>query len=155
MRAACPTAKAMMNRRAPVRGKNEVDRLALPALPSPPRPIRLTATGVVVVAACAVLIVGGLYAAVVLYDRARTSAHQVALFASDAVATEARVFRVQHRGSGGDRRTIVHYEYTVDGGRFRDSAELRRRDRDAYSVESHIAIRYLSADPSASWIAGR
>ena len=153
MQAACE-AKAMMTRR-PVRGKREADRAGLPTLPSPPRPIRLSATGAVILMACAASIGGSLFGAVALFERARISARQASQFASDAVATEARVVSVERRGSGGDRRTVVHYEYTVVGQRFRDSSELRRRDRDAYVVGAPIDIRYLAPEPSASWLEGR
>lgn len=144
-----------MNPRAPVRERNEADRAGLVTLPSPPRPIRLSAAGMVLLSACAALVGGGVWSAVVLHERATTSARQAALFASDAVATEARIVRIQQRGSGGDRRTIVHYQYTVGRQQFRDSSELRRRDRDTYTVGAPIDIRYLAAEPSANWIDGR
>ena len=145
----------MRIRRPQVRAKNAAGRVELERLPSPPRSARLSAPGVVLVAACAALIVGSLVGATTLYGHAVTSAWQSSLFASEAVPIEARVFRLQRRGGGEDRRTIAHYEYTVGGSDYRDSAELRGRDRDVYSVGSQIRIRYLPDDPSASWIEGR
>ena len=134
--------------------KNEADRRGL-RTPSPPRPIRLSATGAVILIACVASIGGSVVGAVALHQRAQISARQAALFASDAVATEARVVSVERRGSGGDRRTVVHYEYTAVGQRFRDSSEVRRRNRDAYAVGAPIDIRFLAEEPSASWIEGR
>jgi hypothetical protein len=48
----------------------------------------------------------------------------------------------------------VHYRY-VEGGREHSGAtEVRRQDRDRYTVGSTVPIRYLATEPDASWLEG-
>lgn len=145
----------MKIRKHPVRGRNEAGRTDGVQLPSPPRPVRLSAAGIALVAACAALLVGSLAGAIVLHARGVRAVKESLLFASESVPVSGRVVRVQRRGDGEDRRSIVHYEYTVGGQNYRNSVQIRGRERDRYTVGSPLLVRYLPDAPSTSWAEGR
>jgi hypothetical protein len=123
-------------------------------LRSAPRDVGLSKAGVAMLLVVGALVVGGCFGALGLYTQAATSERRVALFASDGVSVEAEVTRVQRRGSGEDRRTVVHYRYLVGDRELTGETTVRRQDRDRHSVGSRVEVRYLASEPHSSWMKG-
>ena len=121
---------------------------------STPRQVRPNAAGVVVLAVAGGLVITAALAGPALYSSARASERTMSLAASDSVTTTGEVTRVQRRGGGNDRRSVVHYRYVADGQEHDDSTTVRRQDRDRYQVGSRVPIHYLAAEPESSWMEG-
>ena len=100
------------------------------------------------------LIAGSVWGGLDLYRQASRSRQQVALFASEAIATMARIETVRYDGSDDDRRATVHYRFQVDDVNQTGTTRLRRADRERYAAGSEVEIRYLQSDPRASWLEG-
>ena len=100
------------------------------------------------------LVIGGLWAGTYFHRQARESDRRVRLFATESVTTEADVLRVQRRGGGNDRRSVVHYRYVAGHTERRGNATMRRNERDRYAAGSKASVRYLASDPDSSWIEG-
>ncbi len=99
--------------------------------------------------------VAGIWAGISLHQQAIASQRRAAL---DGVATTSiagRVTRVQLQGGDDDRRTIVHYEYVVNGRAYRGSTRLRRREPHEFVAGGPIAVSYVMSDPSIGWMEGR
>jgi hypothetical protein len=118
-----------------------------------PRHVRLNGSGIVTLIAVAAIVCGWAWGASEIYSRAKISERHAALYPSGAVSTEAQVLRLERRGEN-DRRTIVHYRYAEGGREHAGAIEVRRRDRDRYTVGSTLPIRYLATEPDASWLDG-
>jgi hypothetical protein len=128
--------------------------LPRPLLQSTPRQVRPNGCGIFVLIISATLILGGIWGGVEISRRAELSERHVALFASEAITTGAKVVRVQRRGGGNDRRSTVHYRYVVGDREHSGATTVRRADRDRYVPASQIAVRYLSSEPGTSWMEG-
>ena len=125
-----------------------------PLLRPTPRHVRPNASGWLVVLVALALVMGGLWGGADLHRRAKESRHRAALFAAEAVTTDAEVISVQRRGGGDDRRSVVHYRYLGGNTERTGRATMRRRDRDRYAAGSRASVRYLASDPDSSWIEG-
>lgn len=132
------------------------DNSALPPelLRSTPRQVRPSIAGLIVLIVANGLVVAAIVAGPILYSRAISSERRNALFASESVRTTARVVRIQRRGGGNNRRSVVHYRYTVDGGDYTGATTVRRPDRDRYQVGSDVPIRHLATETESSWLEG-
>ena len=119
-----------------------------------PREVRLNASGVTLMILCLATAIGGLLGGVAIYRHARQSERHVLLFASESVATEARIVSARQRGDD-NRRTTVDYEYTVDDTIYRGEATVRGPEQDGYVTGSSTLVTYLPSSPAASWIQGR
>ena len=126
---------------------------ALLLLPTP-RHVRPNSSGWLVVLVALALAVSGLWGGSVLRREAKESQHTAGLFAVEAVTTDADVIRVERRGGGDDRRSVVHYSYLAGDSQRTGRVTMRRRDRDRYAVGSKASVRYLASDPDSSWIEG-
>lgn len=134
--------------------KNKFD-LPPQLLQSAPRRVEPNTAGMVVLMWAAVLFGAAIWSGPWLYMSAQASEKRIAQLASEGIATEAEVFDVQRRRGEGNRRTAsIHYHYTVDGQEHIGATRLRRQDRDRFAVGSRVSIRYLSSEPSASWMVG-
>jgi len=111
----------------------------------------LNASGGIVAILCAAMLAGGLWGGAELYGNATRSERRVALFETEAVATEARVVRVRHHDR--NRRATVYYRYAA-GGAFHTGATTVRAHVGRYVVGSQLAVVYLASDPAASWLHG-
>lgn len=136
--------------------KNAFDKPALPPelLRATPRRVRPNVQGALAMLAAAGLVIAGFWGGIDLHRKAKASERRALLFASESVATDADVTRVQRRGGGNDRRSIVHYRYVAGGKERSGTASLRRAERDRYSEGSRAPVRFLASDPDASWIDG-
>jgi hypothetical protein len=123
-------------------------------LRSAPRHVGLSNAGVAIAVVVTALFVAGCFGAIKLYERAAVSERRVARFASEAIPTGAEVIRVQRRGGGEDRRSIIHYRYLAGDRELTGSTTVRRQDRDRHPVGSRVDIRYLPSEPDSSWMDG-
>ena len=101
----------------------------------------------------AALIVGGSLIGSVVYPAAQTANRRVAELESHGKRATGQVIRVNHRGSGGDSRAVVEYQYTA-GGQYTGRTDMRRRDAARLSEGSPVTVRYLPTEPETSWIPG-
>lgn len=123
-------------------------------LRSAPRDVGLSNAGIVTLVAITALVVAGCFGAREVYARAAASERRVALFASEAVRVGAEVTRVQRRGDGEDRRSVIHYRYLAADRELTGTTTVRRQDRDRHPVGSRVDIRYLASEPNSSWMEG-
>ena len=136
---------------------NAFDRSALPRplLRPTPRHVRPNVWGALAIAGAVVLVIAGFWGGIDLHRKARDSERRVRLFATESVATDADVMRVQRRGGGNDRRSVVHYRYVGGDKERTGTATLRRSERDRYTAGSRASVRYLASEPDSSWIEGQ
>ena len=136
--------------------RNRPDKPGVPPelLRSAPRQVRPNAAGVIVLAVAIGLVIAAGLAGPALYSRVKASERTIGLAASESVTSTAEVTRVQRRGGGNDRRSVVHYRYVANGQEHDDSTTVRRQDRDRYEAGSRVPIRYLASEPESSWMEG-
>ena len=135
-----------------INGRVDADRLRLPPTP---RTTKLSSAGAVLALACVAAIVGGIWGGMSLHHQAMASQRRTALAGNATTSVLGRVTRVQLQGGDDDRRTVVHYEYLVNGHAYRGSTRLRRRESHAFVAGGPIAVSYVIADPSVGWMEGR
>ena len=124
-------------------------------MPPTPRTTTLSAAGAALAIACVAAIVGGIWGGVSLHQQAITSQRHAGLAITESRSVLGRVTRVQLRGGDDDHRTVVHYEYAVDGHAYRRSIQLRQREQHAFVAGGPIAVTYLASEPSVGWMEGR
>jgi Protein of unknown function (DUF3592) len=139
-----------------VRGRSAIDSAGIPAalLKPTPRPVRVNASGLVMLIVAAALVVAGGWGGSDLQKRADVAERHVGLFASERVLTGGDVVELRKRGGGNDHRVIAHYRYAVHGRELMGRATLRRGEREKYAVGSPVAVWYLASEPEASWLDG-
>jgi hypothetical protein len=139
-----------------VPGRKDPARPSLPAelRQAVPRQVRASLAGVGVLLVVGALAMGAVGVGPWLYSRAKASQQLAEIVVSSGVATTAEVVQTEWRGSGGDRRRVIHYRYAAGQSDHRGATALRRADRDRYERGSRVAIHYLKSDPSTSWTDG-
>ncbi len=101
----------------------------------------------------AALIVGGSLSGSLGHQAAARANRRVSEMEASGQLAQGHVIRIDHRREGEDSRAVVEYQYTA-GGRYTGRIEMRRRDAARLSEGSPVTVRYLPANPEASWIAG-
>ena len=139
-----------MRRRSGIRNSGD---LPTQLLRSAPRTVRPSSGGIALLIGITALAIGGCFGAFALYGRAVAAERQAALFASDAVTVAGEVVRVQRRGDGDDRRSVVEYRYLAGSHELAGTATLRGEDHDRHRVGSRVDVHYLRSEPGSSWMA--
>ena len=135
--------------------RNRPNDTALPPalLRSTPRHARLNGWGVATLIVAVGIMVAGSWGVSVVYRAAKASERRVAQLATHGTIALGQVTRVDHRGSGGDSRARVHYQYYA-GRQYAGATDMRQREAGRFAEGSNVRVRYLSVQPGASWIAG-
>ena len=123
---------------------------------SSPRPVRLSANGILVVTLAVAMLCAAPWAGLTLHERATESARRVAGFASSSIAANAEVVRVERRGDDddNDRRSVIHYRFRDGLDVYTGDQTVRRQDRDRYAIGDRVVVRYMPGEPSESWLDG-
>ncbi len=116
--------------------------------------MRMSAAGRAALVALALLVIGGAWGGMEIYDDVKTSQQRADLAESEAKSISANVVGVQRRGGGDDRRSVIHYRYVAGGQPQTGATQVRRQDRDRYAVGSDVRVSYLPTEPGVSWMDG-
>ena len=136
--------------------KSALDSADLPPalLKATPRPVRVNASGQVLLFSAAVLVIGGMWGGIELNTRAETAARHVGLFESERMLAAGDIVRLRQRGDDDGDRVTAHYRYVARGRELTGATTLRRNQNDAFAVGSPVAVWYLPSEPEASWLDG-
>jgi hypothetical protein len=118
-----------------------------------PRDVRLTGSGIAVIAVAIALVVAAIASAIVLSVAYTQSEERRQLREREKRGSEAQVVDLGRRR--GDRRErFVTYSFEVGGRSYTGTAQPRDRDWRTLSKGARLSIEYLPSHPELNWIVG-
>jgi hypothetical protein len=133
--------------------KPEARRVSPDILGTVPRDVRLTSSGMAVVACAIALMIAAIAIPLslsVLYVRSQGERE---LRAHNAVWTDAEVMEVDTKNGERPRR-VVTYRYEAADRSYTGRATIRRNDSRGAARGSSIRVGYASSRPAMSWVPG-
>ena len=122
---------------------------------SVPREVQLTGGGLVAVVTATVLAAVALGLAVGLPVLLRRAVVESDRRDHERVRVAATVSAVSQRSGNDDDRSIVGYEYDVNGRRYTGAVRLQPRAARTFKRGATLPIEYMRAQPGTSWMADR
>jgi uncharacterized protein DUF3592 len=114
---------------------------------SPPRPVRMTGTGVLLMVVALGMLLGGVILGLKLRNDSNARSATVALLAEHGEETNGTVLRLW-RTTGKNKSYRVRYQFGAQGQVYHSESEAPRGQWERLNEGAAIRVRYLPANPS-------
>jgi hypothetical protein len=113
---------------------------------SPPRPVRLTGTGIFLLVAAVLVLAAGIALGYTIRNRSIEQSQTRQILQEQGTETDATVTRLWRSG-GKSKTPRVAYQFPADGKVIRGDASISRKLWESLSEGSRVRVRYLPANP--------
>jgi hypothetical protein len=113
------------------------------------RPVRLTASGIAMVALAGAMLLGAVAAGIGLGTTARRQAKDQRLLQEQGVTTDAQITRVW-RGTGKDQQRLVSYQFTVREREYVARKGVPPRIWQTLKAGSSLPVHFLPSNPKVN-----